>query len=385
MGKRIAKRISRADVTSGLPVARKQLALADDIPDIASIAKHAEAVRAAARSLEVSVPGINAWTIFQVEAERKGADRIEAMRKAGELADTAGRPKRNSPDCGLLWLPDLISSRARQRANEWEMLRQLGIDEIATIEHEHNVRMQLVSHSKLIKLGAAKFTEKRRLDSRSATPLPDGMELRIGDCRIVLVDVPDNSVPLILTDPPYGDEAEPLYQWLAQWAARVLIPGGSLICYTGQSRLDRDLALLSAHLRYWWLLVMPHDQSQRLPGKFVIANFKPVLWYVKEFRRGRSLMPDMLRSPAREKEMHNWAQGEGGVSQIIEHLTLAAELIVDPFAGTAKWGHIANAMGRRWLGADVIKGGATEVVATNNQREFDECVLGPSAQRVIKS
>jgi len=74
------------------------------------------------------------------------------------------------------------------------------------------------------------------------------MELRIGDCRQVLADVPDNSVPLILTDPPYGDDAEPLYRWLAEFAARALIPGGSLICYTGQSRLDRDMALLSAKL-----------------------------------------------------------------------------------------------------------------------------------------
>jgi hypothetical protein len=42
---------------------------------------------------------------------------------------------------------------------------------------------------------------------------------------------------------------------------------------------------------------MPHARSQRLAGKFVIANFKPVLWYVKEFRRGRSLAPDFLKSP----------------------------------------------------------------------------------------
>jgi DNA modification methylase len=143
-----------------------------------------------------------------------------------------------------------------------------------------------------------------------------------------------------ITDPPYGDEAEPLYQWLAEWSARVLIPGGSLICYTGQSRLDRDMQIFGKRLRYWWELVMPHDQSQRLPGKFVIANFKPVLWYVKDHRRGRSLMPDILKSPKREKDLHNWAQGDGGVSQLVEHLTEPGELIVDPFAGTATWGRI---------------------------------------------
>jgi site-specific DNA-methyltransferase (adenine-specific) len=203
----------------------------------------------------------------------------------------------------------------------------------------------------------AQETLERREASRGAVPIPDGMELRIGDCRQALADVPDNSVPLILTDPPYGDEAGPLYEWLAEFGARVLIPGGSLICYTGQSRLNRDIHIFDQHLRYWWLLTMPHDQSQRLAGKFVIAGFKPVLWYVKDHRRGRSLVPDVLKSPARDKELHNWSQGDGGISPLIEHLTDPGELIVDPFAGTAAWGRNAIAMGRRWLGSDVIEGG----------------------------
>jgi len=82
--------------------------------------------------------------------------------------------------------------------------------------------------------------QQRRERSRNAPPLPDGVELRIGDCRVALADILDNSVALILTDPPYGKDAEPLYEWLAKFAARVLIPGGSLICYTGQTNLLRD-------------------------------------------------------------------------------------------------------------------------------------------------
>ena len=69
------------------------------------------------------------------------------------------------------------------------------------------------------------------------------------------------------------------------------------------------MRILSSKLRWWWLLTMPHDQSQRLAGKFVIACSKPVLWFVKDFRRGRTLVPDMLKSPARDKDLHNWGQG----------------------------------------------------------------------------
>jgi hypothetical protein len=210
---------------------------------------------------------------------------------------------------------------------------------------------------------AAKETVARREASRNAPPHPDSPELRIGDARKVLSDIPENSVDLVLTDPPYGDEAEPLYVWLAEWSARVLIDGGSLICFTGQSRLDRDIKILGEKLRYWWLLAMRHNQAQRLPGKFVMAEFKPVLWFVKDYRRGKTLVNDVLRSDRRDKEGHDWGQGDGGVELLIEQLTDPDELILDPFAGTGRWGQIAARMGRRWIGADIVQGGDSKIVS----------------------
>jgi hypothetical protein len=207
---------------------------------------------------------------------------------------------------------------------------------------------------------AAQETRTRRDVSRSASVLPDAMDLRRGDARVEMESVPDCSLSLVLTDPPYGDEAESLYAWLAEWADRKLMPGGSLVCYTGQSRLNRDMALFDRHLRYWWLLTMRHDRAQRLPGKFVIVESKPVLWYVKEYRRGRTLVPDTLSSE-RDQSAHPWAQGTGGVAQVIEHLTDPGETIGDPFAGTAKWGEIAARMGRRWVGCDLVYGGTATV------------------------
>jgi hypothetical protein len=56
----------------------------------------------------------------------------------------------------------------------------------------------------VLKTVAGEESKKKREASRNAPILADGMELRIGDCREVLASVPDNSVLLILTDPPYG-------------------------------------------------------------------------------------------------------------------------------------------------------------------------------------
>jgi hypothetical protein len=195
-----------------------------------------------------------------------------------------------------------------------------------------------------------------------------GMVLRIGDCRVVLSDIAPNSIPLIMTDPPYGNEAEPLYEWLAKFAARVLIPGGSLICYTGQSKLPRDHRIFSEHLTYWWQAVMMHDASQKMFGANVYAKYKPVLWYVKGTRRGNSMVPDVLYAK-RDKTEHDWAQGDGGVRQWIHHLTELKETIVDPFAGTAEWGRITCEEGRYWIGSDIVSGGTTEVMTETEEGE----------------
>lgn len=206
-------------------------------------------------------------------------------------------------------------------------------------------------------------TRLRRERELAAQPLDDGFDYRVGDCREVLADILPNSVPLILTDPPYGNEAEPLYVWLAQFAARVLIPGGMLVCYTGQTLLNRDMRIFDEHLTYWHAAVMLHDQNQRLFGRGMIVKHKPILLYAKGgVRHGRSLMPDVVTSK-RDKSMHAWAQGDGGVRRWIEHLTEPGETIVDPCAGTGTWGRIAVEKGRRWIGCDIVAGGTTTVVA----------------------
>lgn len=311
----------------------------------------------------------------EVDAVRQQAERtvLLAKRRCGEELAKAPRAIGSR---GQLIGPGVIgpAHKAEPIATLAEQVgsakRGANLKQLASIPREAILAAADALHARgkeatataVVKYVHGEATRERREASRAALPVPDGMDLRIGDCRLVLADVPDNSVPLILTDPPYGDEAEPLYQWLAQWASRVLIPGGSLVCYTGQAQLIRDGLIFAEHLRYWWTAAMLHDQSQRLAGKFVIANFKPVLWFVKEFRRGRSLVPDVLRA-VRDKTLHEWAQGDGGVQQWIEHLTDPGELVVDPFAGAATWGRLAHTMGRRWIGADIAKGGSTLIAA----------------------
>lgn len=196
--------------------------------------------------------------------------------------------------------------------------------------------------------------EEKRRAARAAGTTADPLDIRKGDFVEALADVEDGSVDLILTDPPYGDEALPSYARLAEFAAAKLKPGGSLICYTGQSILPGVLDTMGKWLRYWWTLSLEHRSGgQQLPGKWVFVEWKPIVWFVRDFRDGRSYVADRVRGTAPDKDAHEWAQGVEEVVYLIESLTEIDGLVVDPFAGSGSFGRAALGLGRRFVGADL--------------------------------
>ena len=153
----------------------------------------------------------------------------------------------------------------------------------------------------------------------------------------------------------------------------MLIPGGSLICYTGLATEERDKAIFRDYrpqLTLWATCILRHDQRQKLHGLGVYANHKPILWLVKDgFRRKAAhgkvtkLASVVFSEGDGDKGLHDWGQGDGGVQQWIDQLTEPGEVIIDPFAGPAVWGRIAWERGRRWIGCDIELGGTTTMAA----------------------
>jgi hypothetical protein len=146
--------------------------------------------------------------------------------------------------------------------------------------------------------------------------------------------------------------------------------GGSFVCYTGSDRLFTAHAEFSKHLtpRDPCMCVMLHDRSQRVQGRLVIREWKPILWFTKGRRSGRTLVPTVVHSKY-DKDGHPWSQGDTdlinadptlivGVRQWIYHLTEPGDLILDPFAGSAIWGRIAVRMIPLILGPPVDEHGS---------------------------
>src|SRR5260221_13856113 len=73
-----------------------------------------------------------------------------------------------------------------------------------------------------------------------------------GDARELATAIPDESIDLVFTDPPYPKEYLPLYGWLAEEAARVLKPGGFLLTYTASLWKQEIMRMLGSHLEYFY-------------------------------------------------------------------------------------------------------------------------------------
>lgn len=200
------------------------------------------------------------------------------------------------------------------------------------------------------------------IDRATATPAEDvdtdGLDVREGDFRDVLGDIEPGTVALVLTDPPYPAQYLPLWSDLGKFAALNLVEGGSLVSYCGQSILPQALGRLGEHLRYWWTIALVHGQTQMIPGKFVSAGWKPLLWFVRDHRRDKAMLSDHVKGGTPRKTMPtgddgSWAQSIEPLEPIISALTAPGDLIVDPFSGSGTVGIAATRFGRRFVGAEI--------------------------------
>jgi len=192
-----------------------------------------------------------------------------------------------------------------------------------------------------------------------------------GDFRKVGKSIADNSVGLIFADPPYDRKAMPLYGDMAELGARILRPGGSLVCYAGQYLLPDILPMVSEHLRFWWVIACQHTgQCARMNEYGIVVRWKPLLWFVKKTREDKeTFIDDLIISAGREKTDHDWQQSESEAEEIINKLTQPNDLVFDPFCGSGTTAVVAKRLKRRCLTCDV-----DETTVLTARKRYDESI-----------
>jgi site-specific DNA-methyltransferase (adenine-specific) len=175
--------------------------------------------------------------------------------------------------------------------------------------------------------------------------------LHVGDFRdLSPVEIPTDSVDLVFTDPPYNEDSVPLYEAAANEAARILKPGGSLITYCGHLILPAVLPLMMAHLRYHWIGAEVHSGNLARMNQYgVIVGFKPLLWFVKDYRYDKQTFVLDTVIGKKEKDTHPWQQSVRAAEHFISLLTPDGGVVADFFAGGGTTLLAAKNLGRKWI------------------------------------
>jgi ParB-like chromosome segregation protein Spo0J len=213
---------------------------------------------------------------------------------------------------------------------------------------------------------------RRRSEEVPAQIEGPGWEIRTGDFREVLADLPDQSVDAIITDPPYNLESVALYSDLSAFAGRVLKPGRLCVVYCGKHVLPEYFERLGEHLEYMWTaaIFLPgrHNLFHR---KKIFGRWRPVAMFSAGPYEARIPIVDALwaeGSGAKELDDHPWQQATEPFERLVEMVTLPGELVVDPFLGSGTTALVCSATGRRFLGADVDAGAASLAIQRITER-----------------
>jgi len=212
--------------------------------------------------------------------------------------------------------------------------------------------------------------EARARETRLTTAaVPDGRSTTGASWRVDCADVrtfelPEHSVDLVLTDPPYTNEALPLFSDLGAFCARVLRPGRLLVCYVGKLALPEEIERLREHLRYLWsgAVFQPGRHTDIRAYRFRAA-YRPVLFFSAGRYEPQGWVHDtILSTKVPAKNLHPWQQALEPFSNLVDHCSRRGEIVCDPFVGSGTTGVAALRAGRQFVGCDIDPGAVSTVV-----------------------
>jgi len=236
-----------------------------------------------------------------------------------------------------------------------EQLRKiLKIDEQAS----ENVKQQLREGKTTINKEYHQIRKQEKRETRQdeiknlQVNLPETVTLYNQEFQTV--SVPENSVSLIMTDPPYHEKYLHLYKDLAIHASKVLREGGSLMCYAGHYAIGKIINMMEAEgLSFHWPIAVIHSgPSASVFGRKILVGYKPMLWFVKGKYTGE-FVRDVIQSEFQGKELHEWAQSTVESDYYIKYLTIENEIVYDPFMGQGTFGISAVKQKRQFIGCEV--------------------------------
>jgi len=283
----------------------------------------------------------------------------EIAKLAGVGSNTVSKVKKIDANAVDEIKQELMKNDGKLSINTAEIISQLPAEEqkeiIKNFDEKEIIRMANEIKKQKSEQKKQALIERAKAIDISDFDIDENIRVLNGDFETTLDYIPDNSVDLILTDPPYPAEYLPLFEKLSLFASKKLKPSGLLITYVGQLHLPDEINLLSKYLKYKWAACLYHVGETRIVnGVNVINKWKPILFFQKEpAAKFEKTFSDYFISEKSEKSDHEWQQSIAVYEHIIDIFTEPGQLIVDPFLGSGTTAVACKKLKRKFVGSEI--------------------------------
>ena len=185
-----------------------------------------------------------------------------------------------------------------------------------------------------------------------------------GDCLEVMKGIPDKSVDLILTDPPYGlnkgkiENDESLDCWISsiKECHRILKDDAFYLSFSGILDIPEILKELVKYFNMKWINIL-YINNGMVRANVGFSTYIPLLVMEKGKAKLTSQMRDLMEKSTTSDEMkrrsHPYQKDIDFVAYQIEHMSIPGDIVFDPFIGSGTTAVAAKRTGRHFIGIEL--------------------------------
>lgn len=200
-------------------------------------------------------------------------------------------------------------------------------------------------------------------------------ELMHGDCLERMKEIPDGSVDLVLTDPPYtmtktGNSCRPNYMPggeiltgdvppVDEWFEQVfrILNSQAAHFYTFCNRNDmRDYLNAANAVGFHFHNVINMIKDTNMPNRWYLKYTEPVLFFkkgkAKAINDKTSRDYEFVKMPKGSNKSHPTEKPINFIERLVTNSTQFGETVLDPFMGSGTTGVACANTGRRFIGIE---------------------------------
>ncbi len=182
------------------------------------------------------------------------------------------------------------------------------------------------------------------------------------DCRDILPLIPDKSIDLVLTDPPYDIEAEVLKE-IWGLTARVMKDKGNLVWTFGTCRLQiigQSLTddFMEIRTAVW------HKPFSPSPWRFGWSwHWEPIIWWMKgndrtgisqyKWQESDVISENVIMRGDEQRNNHHDQKPINLWLKLTNWFCNPDKIILDPFLGSGTTAYYAKKLGRKCIGIEI--------------------------------